>query len=481
MNATNEIRPTFPGTVAILAACVIGYFLSLVDAPSSRMAMLVSLSLGTGIGVSFLFDWRLGLRNLLRVDVFALMALYFLTYFEFLFPQSRFDMLVIPDDVVRAVHLTLFGYGALALGRHITFGAGHALDFLGKIKMRNQDYLLVFAVSFFLWGLPMWMAVNFNPMEWFNELLKPRFAKAWGRGRYGNLATLLNELQLFGYILPPLAGVILARRREYAKFAVFLVMSVLCLLWFVDFTNGTRNVLAIHIAGFLGGFLIIQQQLKLKTIAICGVVAAVSFVILADHMLAFRNMGLRRYVELELYKPAAQEMHSQYSGDFLEDEPDVGYFVDYNLWRIAQLAAVFPSVYDHLQWNLPFVALTKPIPRAFWPGKPTDLKVGLEEAIGVEGYTVAATWIGEAYVAGGILWVVTFGLIVGIYCRFWNQLASYIGSPFALMVFASGFYAVLLLMRSLMFFTTALLPSIALITIGTFIYLNRTPARDESA
>ena len=43
-------------------------------------------------------------------------------------------------------------------------------------------------------------------------------------------------------------------------------------------------------------------------------------------------------------------------------------------------------------------------------------------------------------------------------------------SPFALIVFASGFYAVLLLMRSLMFFTTALLPSLALIAMGVFLY-----------
>jgi hypothetical protein len=57
-----------------------------------------------------------------------------------------------------------------------------------------------------------------------------------------------------------------------------------------------------------------------------------------------------------------------------------------------------------------------------------------------------------------------------VFCRFWNQLATFMRAPFALIVFASGFYAVLLLMRSLMFFTTALLPSLALIAMGVFLY-----------
>jgi hypothetical protein len=52
-------------------------------------------------------------------------------------------------------------------------------------------------------------------------------------------------------------------------------------------------------------------------------------------------------------------------------------------------------------------------------------------------------------------------------------LANFIHSPFPLVVFASGFYSILLVMRSLLFFTTALLPSIALIIMGAIIYKHR--------
>lgn len=469
--ATTDFRPTFPGTLAILICAAIGYLLSFSDGSASQVATRVGYTWIAGIGLSFLFDLRLGIRNLIRVDAFALVALYFFTFFEFVFPQPEFDMLVIPDDVVRAIHYMQIGLAALAIGRHIKIGPQHGLDFIGKVEMRKQDFLTIYFGAFFLCHLYMWMAVGFNPLTWWEELLSPRFGRAWGRGRYGDLSTLLNELQLLGYVMPPIAGVIFARWKEYGKLTLVLVGAALLVLWFVAFSSGTRNILGIQMAGFLGGLLIVQRQLKIWKIVLAGGLIGGVFVYLAGHMLDFRNMGLQRYVEEGYYTRDYKEFAKSYIAE--EEQIERSYFVDYNLWRIAQMVAVFPTVYEYNGWNLPFVAITKPIPRAFWPGKPTDLNTGLEEAIGAEGYTIACTWVGEAYVAGGLPWIVAIGLLIGSFCRFWNQLGRFMTAAFPLIVFASGIYAVLLLMRSLMFFTTALLPSIALIVLGTFLYNSR--------
>lgn len=474
MDQETQIRPTLPGTFVLLFACLIGFLLSYQEAAPSGMARMVSIVWLSGIAISFLLDLRLGLRNLIRVDVFALLALYFFLYFEFLFPQSRFDMLVIPDDVETSVRLTQIGLAPLVIGRHLKIGSNRALAFIGDIEMRKGDFLLIYFMAFFAAHLPMWLAVEFNMFAWWEELLTPRFGRSWGRGRYGDLSSLLHELQLLGYIMPPIAGVLFARWREYNKFMLVLVGLALLVLWFVAFSSGTRNILGVQLAGFLGGFLIVQERLRLWLVAVMALVFAVGFVVLAEMMLDFRNIGLKRYLEEGRHTSEYQEFEDAYLGGGFRDQPQAGYFVDYNLWRVSQMVAAFPDVYDHLGWNLPYVALTKPIPRAFWPGKPKDLEVGLEEAIGAEGYTIACTWIGEAWVAGGIPWIVGTGLLIGLFCRFWNQLANYMQSPFPLIVFASGFYAILLLMRSLMFFTTALLPSIALIVIGFFLYKQRT-------
>lgn len=472
MSEERVIGPSGAGTAVLLLACLIGYFLTFEEVASSEMARQVSVALLVGIVVSFLLDWRRGLRNLIRVDVFALLSFYFLTFFEFLFPQSRFDSLVIQEDVVEASHLMLVGLAAMVVGRHIHLGnAGKLLEPIGQVQMRPRDFLLLFFGALFLNFLPQLMAVGFNPAAWFEETLKPRFWRAWGRGRFGNLSTLLNELQLLGYVVPPLAGLIFARRKNYGTGTLVLVGLGLFWLWYAAFSSGTRNILAIQMAGFFGAYFLVQERLRLWRLAATAVVVGLVFVVAADHMLAFREAGLKRYVEERRYTEEYQELAG--GVDLGLEEEETGYFVDYNLWRLSQMTPAFPELHDFIGWNMPFVALTKPIPRAFWPGKPTDLEVGLEEVIGAEGYTIAVTWVGEAFIAGGILWIVGIGLAIGIFCGFWNGLANYLHSPFALIVYASGFYAILLLMRSLMFFTTALLPSVALMVMGYWIHRNR--------
>ena len=471
-----RFQPNPLGTLVILVACLISYAISFVDALPSEIATRVSLIWIVAIFISFLAELKAGLRNLIRVDIFALLSLYFFIYFEFLFPQSGFDALVSQSDTAKAIQLTLFGLGAIVIGRHIGPESYKSLRFIGNIQMQPRDFLLLFSGAFILAHLPQWVAVGFNPFAWLGDLLKPRFSQSWSRGKYGDLSTLLHELQLIGYVLPPIGGVILARWREYSKFAVFLVGAGLLVLWFVAFAEGTRYVFGIKLAGFLGGYMIVQKKLRFWRVVTLSWIVAATFIVLADMMLDFRGIGLGQYVEEGRYRPAYQKFEEQYGNSPGAQDEENSYFVDYNLWRISQMVAAFPALYDYIGWNMPFVALTKPIPRAFWPGKPMDLKVGLEEAIGASGYTIAVTWIGEAYVAGGIPWIVAIGLLIGIFCRYWNQLAEYMHSTFPLIVFASGFYAVLLLMRSLMFFTTALLPSIALVLMGLLIYKNRSRA-----
>jgi hypothetical protein len=364
MDSAAQARPTMPGTVVILIACVVGYFLSFQPLPPSEMARLVSIVWLAGIGISLLLDWRLGLRNLIRVDVFALMSLYFLLFFEFLFPQSRFDLLVADVDVVKATQIGQIGLAALVIGRHIKLST-HVLDFIGRIEMRRGDFLLIYFAAFFFSHLPMWVAVDFNLLQWWDELLTmPRFGRSWGRGRYGDISALLHELQLLGYIMPPLAGVIFARWREYGKFTLALVGLTLLLLWFGAFSSGTRNILAIQMAGFMGGFLIVQKHLRLWLVVPMVLVFGLSYVVLADWMLEFRNIGMQQFFEEGRHKSEYNEYREAYLGPASSGGNEAGYFVDYNLWRLAQMIGAFPGMYNFLGWNLPFVAATKPIPRA---------------------------------------------------------------------------------------------------------------------
>ena len=143
--------------------------------------------------------------------------------------------------------------------------------------------------------------------------------------------------------------------------------------------------------------------------------------------------------------------------------------MDYNLWAIAQLVEVFPARHDFLGWEVPYLALIRPIPRAMWPDKPEGMSLSIEDALGTEGMTVAASFAGEAYMSYGFIAVLASGLFFGAATGWWNYLSSPNNSEMGLHINASGFFAAVISMRSLFVFTTALMPTLAGIVICIYL------------
>lgn len=454
--------------MAIVVAGLIGLGLSttLLDAVPSEVCRIIAITWLLAIGCSLLADWNKGgLRNLMRLDIFALLAYFFLLYFEFLFPQEGFNNNVIPIHLATATQAINLGLIGMAVGRHLVPKLPDFLKFTANLKLSPLDLFLVYLGCFALAYLHQWLAVSFNPVEWIDRAMGARFSQPWGRGKYGSLSTLLNEFMLLAAVIPPLAGLMFSNWKRYPIF-MLVVVAIICLLnFFLVFISGTRNVFAVQMAGFLGGYFISQPKLYIWKLGIGAVLSAVIFTIAADHMLSFRNMGFKRYIEEGHYIKEVREIHQEYFSEGNEET----YFVDANIYNISMLAEVFPSQYDFIGFNLFYVAATKPIPRAIWSGKPKDLDVGLEEAVGVSGMTISATFAGEAFMAYGLFGSILVGVFIGAFSGFWNQFGSNLTSPFPLLLFASGFPPVMGFMRSVMFFTTALLPALALLAFGLWL------------
>ena len=87
------------------------------------------------------------------------------------------------------------------------------------------------------------LAVDFDPAELIHEMMGPRFSQAWSRGALGGWQDLLATLgDLLIYVLPPLAGCILADWRRYSLPRLVLVAAGLAFTLFYGFAGGTRNV-----------------------------------------------------------------------------------------------------------------------------------------------------------------------------------------------------------------------------------------------
>src|SRR5262249_50266983 len=143
------------------------------------------------------------------------------------------------------------------------------------------------------------------------------------------------------------------------------------------------------------------------------------------------------------------------------------FYVDLNIVNISRLTEKFPDVYDYLGLEIPMNALVRPVPRVLWPGKPIGLSVPIETALDAgPGLTLSCTYVGEAYMAGGLLAVVIAGLLFGAAAELWNRVGFSSGHQFKQIVYVSGFLCAAVTMRSMLAMAPLMLPTLALWMFG---------------
>jgi oligosaccharide repeat unit polymerase len=457
--------PVASATCVLLVGLLITGLAAGGDTPSA-LAHYAAIGVGLSIGTSIWIEvWR-GSHNALRADLVAMVAFYFLTFLEFLFPQPRLDgMNLSMEELTAAIRLCLWCLAAMALGRHCVSSRGRHWRFL-ELELRPTVILSLFWGSFALGYFYMLMAVNFNPIEMVSCFLEPRFAAPWGRGRFGDANALLYELGATLYLVPAIAGVILGRRNSYGFLNLILVSLALLFTLFYGFTTGTRNVIATYLITFLVAYFYASSRSRREALVLFGLAVAI-LALSTIYGIRFRDVGLKHYLQGFDERPADVEQ---------------GVYVDYNLYVISQLITIFPEHEDYVGWKLPLWLLARPIPRALWPGKPDGADVSAENILGREDLTVASTFIGESYMAAGIVGSVIAAFLLGFLAQWWTKNAFCTSSDFGILIYGSGFFAVVITMRSLYWLPVALLPTVAAVVMGWCLSQHsvaRRPATEE--
>ena len=456
-------HPDWLGT----ALCVLGLFITgLLDHEKTPTQIARFAAIGTALSLlaSIACDARRGgLRNLVRADLLALISLYYLTLCEFLFPQPMFDTMVVAPSVTRGVIACFVGFAGLVIGRHLISGKRQPFESLFTAPVSTTLIFSVFAISFFGGFAYMLACCNFNPVLMVRWFMEPRFSQPWSRGALGDWRAMLHELEMLLFLVPPLGGVVLARRKRFSTPAILFVCFGVFFTLFYGFCSGTRYFLAAYLITLVAGFAFAASARQKKEIIVASVVAAVVMLISTVLMLEFRHMGLRAFF-------AHDYEEWETPGEAQDDRPTL--YVDLNLYPICRIVETFPRVHDYLGFEMPFLAIVRPVPRALWPGKPEGVSFPIEDVVGADGWTVAATFVGEAYMSGGNLAVFLIALALGALARWWGLLASPRNSEFGVLIYASGFFAAAMAMRSMLVLTTALLPSVVGI-IGGFIFIRR--------
>jgi len=407
-----------------------------------------AISVGLSLSLATVIEGRADIRKLIRVDILMFWVLYGLTFLEFLFPQPNLDLLVSPADAANGTHAVLVGFAGLAVGRHLVpwRGASRVSTFL--IDLRPANVFLLFMLATLLGYLHIFLAVNFDPLEALRQMSLPRFSQSWSRGGYGDAYALLYEVGALIYLIPPLAGLIYARPKDYKLSVKIVATTVLLFTLFYGFSSGTRNVLATYVITFAAIYFLAKPQISLRQALLLGVPMLVVSLIAMVYMLSFRTVGLSNF----------------YSSSAGLDSASV--FVDHNIVNVSHLTAEFPSVFDYLGLEIPFNAVIRPIPRVLWPGKPEGLSVTIESALGAApGMTLSCAFVGEAYMAGGLVAVLIISLVFGAAAAMWNRVGNS-NLQFAQLLYASGFLCAALAMRSMLSMVPFMLPTIALWIFG---------------
>lgn len=442
------------GTACFLVSLALAYSFYPSEETATLMATVVARIVGIGFIVSVFLDSQQGLRNLLRTDLLCIVGVYGLTLAEFLFPQEEFEVMTTPDQTTLALNIVLIGLAAMLVGRHLMPPKPMESSWLKLDDISNTLLFKVFVVSAFLGYLNMLISVQFNVIDMVDAMLGARFTQPWTRGALGGWRTLVNELALFSYIIPPLTGVIWNRKRFFSKPQIIIVLAIGALTLFHSFASGTRNIFIAHLATLSMGYLLTLPKNTFRNTILP--LAAIAFITVygSYHMLEFRTIGLRNYIDNQVYA-------SESTRDTLA--------VDYNLASIGWVADAMPQNHDFLGLEVLNWALVRPIPRALWPSKPVGLSVSIEEIAGAEGWTVAATYLGECYMMAGMFGVVSMSMLFGALAAWWNRMAMREQSDYALVVYALGFFAAGITMRSMFWLTTAILPVIALIVFRKYV------------
>jgi len=397
---------------------------------------------GCAVAMALFIEAQPGIRNLFRVDVFMIVVLYGLTFLEFLFPQDDLSFQLTPEAACAAIDAVLCAFAGLALGRHaVRMYAGQTLSDLALSLSPSRMFGLLLACAF-IGYLHILIAVDFNVLEALEQMTWPRFTQSWTRQRVGGLGSLLSELGLLIFLLPPLVGAILAEHQRYKAYQKAGALLILTLTLFYGFSGGTRYIFLTYLATFGASYLMLRPSITWSSLVIVGLPLAMMAGAGTYYMAELRTVGLGNWEHA------------------IERTDRV--FVDMNILNVAGLIQVFPDQYDYLGLEIPFVAAIRPIPRVLWAGKPEGLSISIEEVLGAKGWTLSATYVGELWMAGGLFAVVLASLIFGASAARWNRLGATAQGNLDKIVFATGFFAAGLGMRSFMSVAPAVLPTLAL-------------------
>jgi hypothetical protein len=319
--------------------------------------------------------------------------------------QGAYDLRDAADWAIRDAFIAV-GVSASAMWIGVAGKPWPLPKWLAEIASRTMDTRTVarlVPVCFFLGMANYAYAVGFDIPRMFSFLGESRWSAPWGRGQLGGWDAFGDQLQYFGYVLPSLTALLIARRGFTFGTCLSILASGVMLAFLSQ--GGGRRIIGVTVGAAIIVWIQAQRDLKVRRLtiaaaAVVGLLAAMQF------MLNIRTLGYQEFV--------------------FRGESDYDYLhVDDNYLRLAQVIQIVPAEHPYVQHQQLWFTIVRPVPRVFWPGKPVDAGFDLPAIVGMKGVSLSTSIIGEWYLAYGWLAVVLGGWLHGRLARTVNQLREF--------------------------------------------------------
>ena len=265
---------------------------------------------------------------------------------------------------------------------------------LAEIAMRPMDTKQVarlVPICFLLGMFNFAYAADFDIPRMFSYLGENRWLAPWARSQLGGWDAFRDQMQYFGYVLPSLTALLIARRGFTGQTIFSLVLSAIMLAFLSS--GGGRRIIGVTAGAAILVWIQSQQILKVRRLAIAAA-AVVALLTTMQFMLNIRNVGFEEF-----------SFRGQSDYDYLH--------VDDNFLRLAQVMQIVPAELPHVGFQQLWFTVVRPVPRVLWPGKPLDSGFDLPSVVGLKGVSLSTSIIGEWYLSFGWLTVVLGGYLHG--------------------------------------------------------------------
>jgi hypothetical protein len=312
--------------------------------------------------------------------------------------QGAYDLSATTDAALRDGFLAV-GVSAASMWAGVAGKPWPIPKVLADIAKRDMDTRTVgrlVPVCFLLGMFNYAYAVNFDIPVMFSYLGEQRWAAPWGRGLLGGWDAFLDQMQYFGYVLPSLAALLIARNgfTPQAWFAVGLSGIMIAFLS----QGGGRRLIGVTVGAAILVWIQSQRVLNVRRLTLA---AGAALMLLAgmQFMLNIRTIGYQEFA-------------------LRGGESEVDYLhVDDNFLRLSQVIELVPASHEHVGFQQLWFTAVRPVPRVFWPGKPLDPGFDLPAILGMRGVSLSMSIIGEWYLSFGWITVVIGGWLHGRLAR----------------------------------------------------------------